>query len=102
MMSAMHRSIELLRRVQSGSDRFALVVTAERDGRRATMGLSGRRQADATADAAAELARSLVTGAIDRAGVWLPEQVVEPEAFLSALDSTFAWASRQRISDTTA
>jgi len=81
------RAIDRLKRRYAGHDHFALVVTMEGGGRLMTMSLAGRRQADATAAGAAELARALATGEVERAGVWLPEEVISPERFFDALAS---------------
>jgi short subunit dehydrogenase-like uncharacterized protein len=80
-----HRALERLARLRAGHDRFALVVTAEGGGRVARASLAGRRQADATAAAAAELCRALAAHEIADAGVWLPEQIVPYERFFEAL-----------------
>lgn len=87
------RAIDRLKRVYSGQDRFALVVTVEGGGRAMKMSLSGRHQADATADAAAELARALAAGEMQRPGVWLPEEVISHERFFEAL-AALGWKPR--------
>jgi len=81
------RAIDRLKRIYAGRDRFALVVTVKGGGRVMTMSLAGRHQADATAAGAAELARALAAGEVERAGVWLPEEVISPERFFDALAS---------------
>lgn len=79
------RAIDRLKRIYAGHDHFALVVTVEGGGRVMTMSLAGRHQADATVAGAAELARALAAGEVERAGVWLPEEVISPERFFDAL-----------------
>jgi hypothetical protein len=79
------RVIERLKDVYSGRDQFGLVVTAEGAGRAMTMSLLGRRQADATAAGAAELARMLAAREVAEAGVWLPEEVVPHERFFEGI-----------------
>jgi saccharopine dehydrogenase (NAD+, L-lysine forming) len=81
-----HRNaIDWLKRRYARRDEFALVVTAESEGRVATMHLAGRHQADATADSAAEFARMLASGEVEQSGVWLPEQVISHERFFARL-----------------
>lgn len=87
------RAIEWLKRRYAGQDRFALAVTVEGAGRTVTMSLTGRRQADATAAGAGELARLLAAGEVSEPGVWLPEQVVSPDRFFEAL-SLLGWKAR--------
>ena len=84
-MRRVHGAVERLRHASGEQDRFALVVSAESGERALRASLAGRHEADATAAAACELASSLATGAIRDPGVWLPEQVVEPERFFDAL-----------------
>jgi saccharopine dehydrogenase-like NADP-dependent oxidoreductase len=79
------RAIDQLKKLYAGHDRFALVVTVEGDGRTMKMSLAGRHQADATAASAAEFARALAVGEVERPGVWLPEEVISPERFFEAL-----------------
>jgi saccharopine dehydrogenase (NAD+, L-lysine-forming) len=81
------RAIDRIKRQYAGGDHFALVVTVESGSRVITMSLVGRRQADATAAGAAELARALVAGEVAQSGVWLPEQVISHERFFDALAS---------------
>ena len=69
----------------AGQDLFSLVVSAFAKGRGMRMTLSGRCQADATAAGAAEIARILAARECDRPGVWLPEQVIQPEPFWEAM-----------------
>jgi saccharopine dehydrogenase (NAD+, L-lysine-forming) len=84
------RVIDALERFYAGRDRFALVVTVEGRERAMRMRLIGRRQADATAAGAAEIARALAAGEVNHAGVWLPEQVLSPVPFFAAL-ATLGW-----------
>jgi saccharopine dehydrogenase (NAD+, L-lysine-forming) len=65
--------------------RFALRVDVKHGGRTRLATLLGRTQADAAAAGAAGVARPLIDGEIARPGAWMPEQVVNPEAFLSRL-----------------
>jgi saccharopine dehydrogenase (NAD+, L-lysine forming) len=67
-------AIERIERRYAGSDRFALVVTVEGCGRRVKMSLSGRHQADVTADAAAEFARALAAGKMGRPASGCPKR----------------------------
>jgi len=79
------RAIDRLKRRYADHDRFGLVVTVEGGGLVRRMSLAGRRQADATAAGAAEFARALAAGEVDRPGVWLPEEVISHESFFGAL-----------------
>src|SRR6185503_20125051 len=79
------RVVERLKLAYADHDHFALVVTAASGGRRMSASLAGRRQAEPTAAAAAELGRQLVSGEIRDAGVWLPEQIVSLDRFFEAL-----------------
>ena len=81
------RAIDRLKGIYAGHDRFAMVVTVEGSGRVMKMRIAGRHQADATAAGAAEIARALAAGEVDRAGVWLPEEVISHERFFKALAS---------------
>jgi saccharopine dehydrogenase-like NADP-dependent oxidoreductase len=75
---------------EAGHDHFALVVTVEGNGRVMTMTLADRHQADVTAAGAAEIARTLAAGEVERTGVWLPEEVISHERFFDMLTS-FGW-----------
>jgi saccharopine dehydrogenase-like NADP-dependent oxidoreductase len=66
---------------------FELRVDVRHGDRRRCATLVGRAQADATAVAAAAMVRLLIDGDIVKAGAWMPEQVVEPEPYLSRLAS---------------
>lgn len=85
------RGLECLGSHYEGRDDFALVVAAEAHGRTMTMSLAGRRQAEATAAGAAELARELVETEAIPPGVWLPEQVVPHDRFFERLAAR-GWA----------
>jgi hypothetical protein len=79
------RVVDRLNARYAGRDHFAITVTGTRRGRSARMTLVSRNQADVTAAAAAELVQALVRGEVDAAGVWLPEQVIDPDRFFGAL-----------------
>jgi saccharopine dehydrogenase (NAD+, L-lysine forming) len=79
------RATEHLRRLYLNPNGFALVVTAARGERVVKASLVGRKQAEATAIAAAELVHLLATDAIREPGLWFPEQVVSTERFFAAL-----------------
>ncbi|MCC7383967.1 MAG: saccharopine dehydrogenase NADP-binding domain-containing protein [Deltaproteobacteria bacterium] len=79
------RALDCLKGHYAGNDQFALIVTVEGGGRLMKMTLTGRHQASATADGAAEMARALAAGEVEKAGVWLPEEVISPERFFEAL-----------------
>jgi short subunit dehydrogenase-like uncharacterized protein len=64
--------------------RFALRVDVRRGERAAHATLLGQAQADAAAAGAAGVARVLMDGAA-APGAWMPEQIVNPAAFLSQL-----------------
>ncbi|MCG3174811.1 MAG: hypothetical protein GMKNLPBB_03100 [Myxococcota bacterium] len=84
------RAIDGLKRIYAGSDRFALVVTIRSGERVVMMNLAGRRQADVTADSAAEFARMLARSEAGQPGVWLPEQVIPHERFFTRL-AAWGW-----------
>lgn len=79
------RTIERLHPLYAGHDRFALVVTGTSGERALRASLGGRHQAEATAVAAAEFARALVTEEVAEPGVWMPEQVLSPDRFFNAI-----------------
>jgi len=81
------RAIDRIKRLYRRDDQFALVVTTEGGGRRTSMNLIGRHQADVTAASAAEFARALASEEISAAGLWLPEQIVSHEQFFAALEA---------------
>jgi saccharopine dehydrogenase-like NADP-dependent oxidoreductase len=64
---------------------FALRVDVGCGGRWKRATLLGGAQADAAAAGAAETARLLIEGYIAEPGAWMPEQIVDPGAFLSRL-----------------
>ncbi len=74
-----------LARPSSAEPRFELRVDVKHGDRMRCATLIGRSQADATALAAAETARLLIDGYVTTPGAWMPEQVVDPTAFLSRL-----------------
>ena len=78
-------AMDRVKRLYTGRDRFALVVTTRSRERTMRMSLAGRHQADATAAGAAELARALVRDEVREPGVWLPEQVISHDRFFAAL-----------------
>ena len=65
--------------------RFALRVDVRYEGRTRYATLLGQTQADAAAAGGAGVARPLIDGEIVRPGAWMPEQVINPEAFLFRL-----------------
>jgi saccharopine dehydrogenase (NAD+, L-lysine-forming) len=80
-----HRLVSAAHRQHNASDRWALVVDTRGSSGAAHFSLLGHGQAEATATAASVLVRMLCDGAITRPGVWLAEQVVEPERFFAGL-----------------
>src|SRR5208283_5146833 len=74
-----------LARTSTAEPRFELRVAVKHGDRMRCATLIGRSQADATALAAAETARLLIDGDVTTPGAWMPEQVVDPTAFLSRL-----------------
>jgi saccharopine dehydrogenase (NAD+, L-lysine-forming) len=78
-------ALERIKRLYSRDDRFALVVSMRAQGRELHARLTGRRQADVTAAAAAEFGRLLASREVEAPGVWLPEQVIIPEPFFERL-----------------
>jgi saccharopine dehydrogenase-like NADP-dependent oxidoreductase len=83
--AAMHRWTEALRRRYADTDRFALVVEVRRGNRVVRAKLIGRKQAHATAVGAAAIAQALFTREVDAPGIWLAEQVIDPDRFLARL-----------------
>jgi saccharopine dehydrogenase-like NADP-dependent oxidoreductase len=71
----------------SAHDRFALVVNVRRGDERRRMSLTGRHQADATAAAAAEFVGRLARGEPAEPGLWMPEQIVDPDSFFARFAS---------------
>jgi saccharopine dehydrogenase-like NADP-dependent oxidoreductase len=81
---AMHGLTSRLRARYAEKNRFALVVEVRGSGvARAT--LIGRDQAQATAAGASAFVEALHRGEVATPGVWLGEQVIEPERFLARL-----------------
>lgn len=64
---------------------FALVVEVRGGTKAMRLSLTGNQQATATAAGAIATAEALVNREVDRAGVWLAEQVLDPGPFLSRL-----------------
>jgi saccharopine dehydrogenase (NAD+, L-lysine-forming) len=83
--AAIHRLTEALRRRYVGADRFALLVEVRGGDRVVRATLAGRKQAHATAVGAAAIAQALFTREVDAAGLWLAEQVIDPDRFLARL-----------------
>jgi hypothetical protein len=81
----MERVSARIRREYADRDRFALVVEVRAGERVVRSSLPGRRQAHATAVGAAATVEALHSGAVDRPGVWLAEQVLAPGPFLERL-----------------
>lgn len=82
---AIHRWTASLRRRYVDADRFALVVQARGGDRIVRATLSGRGQAQATAIGAAAIAHALAAREMNQPGVWLAEQVIDPDRFLARL-----------------
>ena len=64
---------------------FALRVDVAHNGRSASATLVGSAQADAAAAGASATIRAVVEGEIGAAGVWMPEQVIDPARFFLQL-----------------
>ena len=79
------RLTNALRRRYAGADRFALCVEARRGSHSVRATLEGRGQAQATAVGVAAIATALAAGEVDEPGVWLTEQVIDPQRFLVRL-----------------
>ncbi len=65
--------------------RFALRVDVRRGRNSKHAALFGRAQADAAAAGAAGVARMLIEGEVREPGAWMPEQIIDPDPFLSRL-----------------
>lgn len=78
-------ALDLIKRLYSRDDRFALAVSMRAQGHEFHARLTGRHQAEVTAAAAAEFGRLLASREVEAPGVWLPEQVVMPEPFFERL-----------------
>lgn len=83
--AAIHRVTEALRRRYAGADRFALVVEVRGGDRTVRAILTGRQQAEATAVGAAAIVQALFMREQHEPGVWLAEQVIDPDRFLARL-----------------
>jgi saccharopine dehydrogenase (NAD+, L-lysine-forming) len=77
--------LDWLKRVYAKDDRFSLVVSVTAEGRELRTQLTGRKQAEVTAAAAAEFVRLLASREVDAPGVWLPEEAMMAEPFLRKL-----------------
>jgi saccharopine dehydrogenase (NAD+, L-lysine forming) len=86
-IAALRRLIAKTRRNRPSSEgaQFALRVDVKRGGRKAFATLQGRTQAEAAAAGAAGVARALIDGRVRDAGVWMPEQVIDPCLFFAHL-----------------
>lgn len=80
-----HGAIARLRRLARKRDAYALVVDVQGTLGRLRGVLAGRNQAAATAAAAAATVRALLEDEVVHPGAWLPEEVLEPDAFFSRL-----------------
>jgi saccharopine dehydrogenase (NAD+, L-lysine-forming) len=83
--TAIRRWTEALRRRHANADRFALVVEVRSGDRVVRASLVGRNQAHATAVGASAIAQALFTREVSAPGIWLAEQVIEPDRFLARL-----------------
>ncbi len=80
-----HALVSRLGRVYGTHDRWSVVVRVRGAHGEASAHALGRVEADAVAVSTAELAAQLHERQIDRAGAWMPEQVLAPGAFLATL-----------------
>jgi saccharopine dehydrogenase-like NADP-dependent oxidoreductase len=78
---------ERLRRRYADRDEFALVVEVRGGDRTVRATLVGRFQARATAVGVVAIAEALLAGEASEPGVWLAEQVIEPQPFLARLEA---------------
>jgi short subunit dehydrogenase-like uncharacterized protein len=87
-IAALRRLIAKMRRNRPSNEsaHFALRVDVRRNARKACATLLGRTQADAAAAGAAGVVRALIDGRVLQAGVWMPEQVVDPSLFFAHLE----------------
>lgn len=83
--AAIHGLIENLRRRYAGRDHYGLVVEVRGAGRTIRSTLVGREQATATAAGAAAITEALWSREVEEPGVWLAEEVIRPEPFLTRL-----------------
>lgn len=82
---SLERMFSPLQNLYGGKDHYAISVEASREARRARLGLVGHGESEATAIAASIFASALYEGTIDRRGVSLPEQALDPDWFLREL-----------------
>lgn len=82
---AVTRLFDWMQQNYRGNETYALHVCAQGNGSSACTSLVGANESTATALGAALMARMLIEGEIDKPGVWLPEQVIEPEPFFKKL-----------------
>ncbi|HLF28348.1 MAG TPA: saccharopine dehydrogenase NADP-binding domain-containing protein [Anaerolineae bacterium] len=76
---------DLLHKRYAGRNRFALVVEVKGTPGAARLRLLGQNESAGTALGAALMARRLYEGEVNQPGVWLPEQVIAPDAFFEKL-----------------
>jgi saccharopine dehydrogenase-like NADP-dependent oxidoreductase len=79
------RLILAARRLHRGRDRFGLVLTAARGTATVRFSLTGHNLSAGTATAAAVTAQALWDREVEQPGVWLPEEVLEPDSFFTRL-----------------
>jgi hypothetical protein len=77
--------IDRLKRKYAGEDAYALLVRVEGVHGTREMSLVGTHQADVAAAGAAAIVRPLATRTMEKAGVFLPEEVIEHEAYFELL-----------------
>lgn len=82
---ALHGLIEKLRGRYAHRDHYALVVEVRGGDRIVRSTLVGRQQAEATAVGALAITEALWSREVQAPGVWLAEQVIAPQPFLSRL-----------------
>lgn len=83
--AAMRRLVERLRRRYAGRDFYGLVVDVRGARGMIRSTLVGRGQATVTAAGAAAITEALFAREMSEPGVWLAEQVIRPEPFLTRL-----------------
>jgi saccharopine dehydrogenase (NAD+, L-lysine forming) len=66
-------------------DTYAIQVEVQGVGGKARLSLLGRSESDGTAIGAALMARSLLEDDVMQPGVWLPEQVIDPNQFFAGM-----------------
>ena len=84
--------MDRLKRRYVRHDEFGLLVRGTKGDRAVTISIAGHHQATVTAVAAAEFARMLAEGVPQRAGIWFPEQVFDPDRFFTSLASA-GWST---------